>query len=87
MQRHETFATLRDVFRRCFLDDGIEIDEGTTAVDIDGWDSLSHVRLMMLIEDTFGITISGQQASRLRNVGELVDLVIARTDGQGMVYE
>lgn len=72
---------LQDVFRRCFFDEGITLHEQMTTEDIDGWDSLSHVRLLLMIEDSFGIKLSGSEGTRLKNVGELIDLISRRRFG------
>jgi acyl carrier protein len=64
--------TLASVFREVFENPEIELNPATTANDIDGWDSLSHVSLMMAIELRFDITFSRREIASYRNVGELV---------------
>lgn len=76
MDRANVRSRLQEVFRGCFFDDEIVLGDDTTADDVDGWDSLAHVRLLMLIEDAFHIQLPGVEASQLDNVGQLIDLVM-----------
>ena len=57
------------------LDEDIDLNVSTTAGDIEGWDSLNHVRLMVAVEQYFKIIISGSEMSELKNVGELIALI------------
>lgn len=59
----------------------LQITRDTTALDVDGWDSLTHTIVLMAVEKEFGVSISINQAESLRNVGELLDLV-ASLDGK-----
>jgi acyl carrier protein len=58
-----------------FEDDEIEIDRDTTADDIDGWDSMSHMTLLMAIEEDFEIEFEEWEVINLSDVGELIDLI------------
>jgi acyl carrier protein len=53
----------------------LQLDRGTTAEDVDGWDSFSHINIVVAIEAHFGIKIHTAEIEELRNVGELVDVV------------
>ena len=64
--------TLRQVFCETFEDDQIELKPEMTSDDIEGWDSLSHVNLMMAIELRFGIEFSMKESLSFANVGALV---------------
>jgi acyl carrier protein len=74
----DTLARLADVFRDVFEDDDLQIDRGTTAAQVQGWDSVMHITLMMGVERAFGIRFRSGEVAGLRNVGELADLVDAR---------
>ena len=63
---------LNQIFRRVFDDNDINITPETTANDIDGWDSLSHVNLIVAIEAKFGIRFSQKELLTFKNVGELL---------------
>ncbi|RYZ08864.1 MAG: acyl carrier protein [Myxococcales bacterium] len=66
---------IQSVFRDVFDDDTIVVERQTTAADVEQWDSLMHVTLMVHIERKFGVRFSSSEVSKLKNVGELVDLV------------
>jgi len=62
---------LLTVFRLVLGDPTIQLDDETTAEDIEGWDSLAHINLMFSIENEFGIRFLGDEFATFRNVGEL----------------
>lgn len=62
---------LTNVFREVFDDDSLVIDDNMTADDIDAWDSLSHVNLMIAVELAFGIEFKQSEIQSFANVGEL----------------
>ncbi|WP_421792094.1 acyl carrier protein [Hyphobacterium sp.] len=72
-------SDLLEVFRETFNDDSIEISRETTAEDIEGWDSLSHVGLIMAAEAKFEIRFNTTEISMLENVGEFMDIIKERT--------
>jgi acyl carrier protein len=69
---------LTRVFRDVFDDDELEIDRDTTAQDVEGWDSLMHVTLLVNVEKAFGIKFSSSEVASMKDVGQLVDLIDAR---------
>ena len=71
---------LQTVFRDVFEDDELEINAETTAADIEGWDSLAHVTLMINVEKRFGVKFRSSEVARLKRVGELMDLVNASSN-------
>jgi len=75
MARPEMLATMLPVFREVFDDETLSITGATTARDVDGWDSLTHIRLMLAIETAFGVRIKATEAAKLENVGALADLI------------
>lgn len=76
--RQAILALLEQTLRDVFFDPTIVIDGSSTAEDVDGWDSLSHVRLLVEIERRFAISIPPLEADRLANVGDLADLIHAK---------
>ena len=77
MQEPEIYSQLNKVFRDLFDDDGIELTPQTNANDIEGWDSLAHINLIVALEAKFKIKFKTAEIESLHNVGNLVD-VIAR---------
>lgn len=78
MTREEVFDKLNEVFRDVFEDDDITVNDDTTADDIDGWDSLEHINLMNAIEQEFDIKFTMGQIVSMKNVGEMVDIIISK---------
>ena len=71
-------SRLNDLFRDVFLRDSIVLTRATTAKDVDGWDSLAHVTLMLSVQQWFGVRLSASESSRLKDVGTLIDLISAK---------
>jgi len=63
---------LTKVFRNVFQDDGIVLTPALTADDVEGWDSLSHVNLIIAVEIEFGIEFSQAEIRGFENVGALM---------------
>ena len=78
MTREEVFEKINEVFRDVFEDDDITVNETTTADDIDDWDSLEHINLMNAIEQEFDIKFTMGQIVAMKNVGEMVDIIMKR---------
>lgn len=78
MSREEVFKTLNEVFRDVFDDETITVTDGTTADDIEAWDSLEHISLMAAVESEFGIKFSMGQIMTMKNVGEMVDIILQK---------
>ncbi len=66
---------LNDVFRMVFDNDTIQIEPEMTANDIDGWDSLSHVNLILAVEARFKIRFTQKELLTLRNIGDLLRVI------------
>lgn len=75
MNRTEIFEKLTAVFRDVFDDESIRISERTTAKDIEGWDSLTHIMLLSAVEDEFEIEFDMNAVQGLKDVGAMVDLI------------
>jgi acyl carrier protein len=70
-----TLEQLTPIFREVFDDDGIVLNRKTTADDIDAWDSLSHMNLIVAVELKFRVKFALGELQSLKNVGDLADLV------------
>jgi acyl carrier protein len=71
----DTASRLQAVFRDVFDDDELVIDRTTTSDDIEDWDSLRHVGLVVNVEVAFGIKFTSLEVASLANVGEMLDLI------------
>jgi acyl carrier protein len=74
VQSAEIQAKLSNIFEELF-DEPVELTPELTADDVDGWDSITHVRLMLAIEQEFGIKIAAAEFGEPENVGELIELI------------
>lgn len=79
MTREEIFEGLNEVFQDVFDDDTIAVTENTTAEDIEDWDSLEHINLILAVEEHFGMKFSMGEVTGMKNVGAMADLIAERT--------
>jgi len=79
MSSEEILARVTAVFRDVFDDDKIILTRTMTAEDIDAWDSLSHVSLIVAIEREFKVKFGLMDIKPLKNVGEFLELVQRKT--------
>lgn len=77
MTRAEVFEKLTEVFCDVFDDDAITLSEDTTAADVEGWDSVEHFNLISEVESVFKLRFQMREVSGMKNVGELVDIILA----------
>lgn len=75
MSRSEIFEKLNEIFIDVLDLDEIELTDDTSADDIEEWDSLSHIQLIVSIEKTFKIKFSSKEILSWKNVGEMVDCI------------
>lgn len=78
MTREDVFERVNQVFRDVFDDDDITVAEETTADDIEDWDSLEHINLVAAIEQEFGMKFTMGQVVSMKNVGEMVDIILEK---------
>jgi acyl carrier protein len=77
----ELLDRLNEIFCEVFDDDKIKISPEMTANDIDGWDSLSHVNLVVAIELRFNIRFSQKELLTFKNVGDLLNCIRSKVAG------
>jgi acyl carrier protein len=75
MERTEIYDKLNDIFVDVLDLDEVALTDSTTADDIEEWDSLSHVQLVVAIEKAFGVKFTSLEIMKWKNVGELVDSI------------
>lgn len=75
MTKNDIFKKLNLIFRDVFDDEGIVVTETTTADDIEDWDSLEHINLIIEVERTFEIKFSMGEVNGMKNVGEMAELI------------
>lgn len=77
-ERSVVHGRLNSVFQDIFDDDDISIVEETTSDDIEEWDSLMHITLVVSIEKEFGLKLNAAEVGGLTNVGAMIDLLLER---------
>jgi acyl carrier protein len=70
-----TLEMLEPIFREVFDDNAVVLNRDTTADNIDAWDSISHMNLVLALELRFKIKFALGELKTLKNVGEMLDLI------------
>jgi acyl carrier protein len=73
-----TDQRLQAVFREFFGDDSLQLRDGMTFSDIDGWDSLAHMNLINALEAEFGLKFSVRELMRMKSVGTIRQVLTAK---------
>ena len=75
MDRSEILKQVQDIFRDILDDEEIVLEDSTTADDVEGWDSLTHIQLIVAIEKQFKIKFTSKEILSWRNIGEMLDSI------------
>jgi acyl carrier protein len=78
MTHDEIEQRLTTVFQSVFDNPGISISDATTAADIDGWDSIAHIDLIVAVEHEFKVSFNTKDVKALSNVGDFIRLIGSR---------
>jgi acyl carrier protein len=76
--RDETLSRLTRVFYEIFDDESIILSNEMAAKDLEEWDSLNHITLVLAVEKEFGVLLNAAEVGTLENVGQMLDLLVAR---------
>lgn len=75
MEKNEIMAEVQEIFRDVLDNEDIELTPETMADDIEEWDSLSHIQLIVAIEKHFKVKFTSKEILSWKNVGEMVDCI------------
>ncbi len=78
MTKENVLEQLQDIFRNNFDDDTIVLQEEMTSADIDEWDSLEQINLVVAIQDTFHVSFTIEEVNSMKNVGEMIRLILSK---------
>jgi acyl carrier protein len=78
MPDSKIFDRLTPIFQDIFDDDDLIPTSAMTANDVDEWDSLSHIRLIVAVEQDFNVKFSIPEIERLKNVGDFADMIAGK---------
>ena len=82
MTEPEILAKLTTIFHDIFDDPSLVIADQTTAEDVEEWDSVNHVLLVVEVERQFKVKFKTAEIETLRNVGDLVSLIAKKSAGR-----
>lgn len=83
MSNDDIAARLAGVIRDVLDAPGIDIHDGLTAADVDGWDSVAQIELIFAVEAEFGITFPAEDIASFADVGEMRQYVAGHLDTAG----
>ena len=78
MERSDIYTKLNEIFCDVLDLDEVQLADVTVADDIEEWDSLSHIQLIVAIEKAFGIKFNSLEIMKWSNVGEMVNSILAK---------
>lgn len=78
MTDEDILQRLTRVFREIFDDQALVVRPDMTASDVERWDSLSHIDMIISVEEEFAIRFPTLEVMGLKNVGDLVEIIRAR---------
>lgn len=77
MSREEVFAKVTEIFKEVFDDEDLVISDSTNSDDIEDWDSLEHIQLIVGMEKEFKVKFDIKTVNSLENVGQMIDLIVS----------
>lgn len=78
MTKEVLFVKIQEIFRDIFDDEKLVIQDSTNSSDLEDWDSLNHINLVVAIESDLSIKFDLEELSNLKNVGAMIDLIIIK---------
>jgi acyl carrier protein len=79
MENDQLRSRVTETFRNVFGDSALVISDGMTAEDVEQWDSLTHINLIVALEREFRVKFTTGEVSKLKNVGDLISLIQRKT--------
>ena len=75
MERNEILNQLQDIFRDILDEEELVLSNSTTAPEVEGWDSLTHIQLVVAVEKHFKFKFTSKEILSWKNVGEMIDSI------------
>ncbi len=82
MDKNEIYAKITNVLRDVLENDAIEAAPDMSANDVEDWDSFSHIRIVLGIEQAFEVKFATPEIAQFENIGQLADLIVEKTSNQ-----
>lgn len=80
MERNEIINLLNEIFEEIIDEGPVSLSDTTTTDDVDGWDSLTNIQLVVEIEKHFNIRFASEEITIWKNVGDMIDCIILRKE-------
>ena len=77
-QKKQILIKLQNIFRVIFDDDSIKLNSNTTAEDIEEWDSLNQIRIILACEKEFSVKLNPREINDFVNIGEMVEHLFSK---------
>ena len=78
MEKNQILEEVQEIFREVLDNEEIVLAHETTADDIEEWDSLTHIQLIVAIEKHFKIKFTSKEILSWQNIGEMIDCIAAK---------
>lgn len=78
MDKTKILAEVQEIFQDVLDNEDIELAAKTVADDIEEWDSLSHIQLIVAIEKHFKFKFTSKEILSWKNVGEMIDCIATK---------
>lgn len=78
MEKQEILSQVEAIFRDILDNEEIVLTNTTTANDVEDWDSLTHIQLIVAIEKHFGVKFTSKEILSWANVGEMIDCIASK---------
>ena len=75
MERNEILNQVQDIFRDILDEEELVLSNSTTAPEVEGWDSLTHIQLVVAVEKHFMFKFTSKEILSWKNVGEMIDSI------------
>lgn len=80
MNKEQILTKVNDIFKDILDNDDLVLTPGTVASDVEDWDSLNHIQIIVGIEKAFKIKFTSTEIYQFKNVGDLIDAIYTRTN-------
>ena len=78
MNMNEVLLAVNEICRDVFDNPGVVITESTTAADVEEWDSLTHIQLIVAVEKHFAVKFTSREINGFKTVGDLCNAVLSK---------
>ena len=78
MEKNDALLTVQEIFRNILDNEDIILSDDTTADDVEEWDSLTHIQLIVAVEKKFKIKFNSKEILSWKNVGEMLDAICTK---------